>query len=51
MQRNWIGKSEGCEFEMKLANPHPNLLLKEKERATNFAQNKASSSPLGEELR
>ena len=21
MQRNWIGKSEGCEFEMKLANP------------------------------
>ncbi len=23
MQRNWIGKSEGCEFEMKKATPHP----------------------------
>lgn len=23
MQRNWIGKSEGCEFEMKKAPPHP----------------------------
>lgn len=21
MQRNWIGKSEGCEFEMKKYNP------------------------------
>ncbi len=23
MQRNWIGKSEGCEFEMKKSIPHP----------------------------
>lgn len=23
MQRNWIGKSEGCEFELKKAPPHP----------------------------
>jgi len=26
MQRNWIGKSEGCEFEMKVvtsSNPSP----------------------------
>ena len=41
MQRNWIGKSEGCEFEMKLAQPHPNPLLQEREQNN-------SPSPAGE---
>ena len=27
-QKNWIGKSEGCEFDMKVVNPHPSPLPK-----------------------
>jgi leucyl-tRNA synthetase len=54
MQRNWIGRSEGCEFEMKVVSrqtpstqPSP---LKEKERATNRQQNAASLSSKGERI-
>jgi len=45
MQRNWIGRSEGCEFEMKLAQPHPNPLLWEEKEQT-----AASFSPKGERI-
>lgn len=33
MQRNWIGKSEGCEFELKLARPHPTSPYQGEEKA------------------
>ncbi len=44
MQRNWIWKSEGCEFEMKKA-PLSNSLLKEKEQEQKWS----TSSPSGED--
>ncbi len=51
MQRNWIGKSQGCEFEMKVVQPSSQPSpLGEKERAASEIKTVASLSSKGERI-